>query len=230
MLSVLYLTLNTEPVVQVNTWVSCDSSQPSLPIARSPRLVDEHIYLEDVQTDEDKLNGSMLSSESTFLPFTSDLEPQTTQSDSEDETETFEPDSLAPNHPTQSKKQNTNKAHLSPPVDNLDKNNLEQEVISGAATTAMSQGTKVRTSQNYLETSSDCVKGEMTETLKQEEVGTCTRKSSLMEADRAVVKIQSWWRGQYTRCFHPVAREVRSEIRLRRMQEHILLLSDKLDR
>lgn len=221
---------NAEPVVQFNTWVSCDSSHPSLPIVRSPRLGDEHIYLEDVQTDEDQLNGSMLSSESNFLPFTSDLEPQTTQSDSEDETETFEPDSLAPNHPTQSKKHNTNKAHHSPPVDNLEKNNLEQEVISGAATTAGSQGTRVNTSQNDLETSSDFVKGEMTETPKQEEVGTCTSESSLMEADRAVVKIQSWWRGLYTRCFHPVAREVRGEIRLCRMQEHIVFLSDKLDR
>uniref|UniRef100_A0A3Q2W9H6 Centrosomal protein of 97 kDa n=1 Tax=Haplochromis burtoni TaxID=8153 RepID=A0A3Q2W9H6_HAPBU len=49
------------------------------------------------------------------------------------------------------------------------------------------------------------------------------------EADRAAIKIQSWWRGHYTRCCHPMAREVRSEIRLRRMQEHILFLSEKLD-
>lgn len=172
----------------------------------------------------------MLSSESTFIPFTSDLEPQTTHSDSEDETETFEPDSLAQNHPTQSKKHNTNKAHThSPTVDNLDKNNLK-EVISGAATTAGSQVPKVSTSQHDLETSSDSVKGAMTETSKQEEVGICTHKPSLIEADRAVVKIQSWWRGQYTRRFHPVAREVRSEIRLCRMQEHILFLSEKLGR
>lgn len=218
---------NTEPVVQFNTWVSCDSSHTSLPVVSSPRLGDEHIYLEDVQTDEDKLNGSMLSSESTFLPFTSDMEPQMTQSDSEDETETFEPDSLAPKHPTQSKKHNTNKTHHSSSLDKLERKTFEQEVISGAATTAGSQRAGVSTPQNDLETSSDFVKAEMTETPKQEEVG--TSKPSL-EADRAAVKIQSWWRGQYTRCVHPMAREVRSEIRLRRMQEHILFLSDKLER
>ncbi|KAE8299172.1 Centrosomal protein of 97 kDa [Larimichthys crocea] len=109
---------DTEPVMQFNTWVSCDSSHPSLPVVRSPRHGEEPIYLEDVQTDEDKLNGSMLSSESTFLPFTSDLEAQTTHSDSEDETETFEPDSLAPKRPAQPKKHNNaNKPHGSPTVD-----------------------------------------------------------------------------------------------------------------
>uniref|UniRef100_A0A672GUX4 Centrosomal protein of 97 kDa n=1 Tax=Salarias fasciatus TaxID=181472 RepID=A0A672GUX4_SALFA len=131
-----------EPLVQVNTWVSCDSSCPALPVVRSPRPAEEHIGLEDV--DEDKqLDGSMLSSQSTFPAFTPDLEPQLTHSD------------------------------------------------------------KV--------TSEEAV------------------KSCLMEENKAAVRIQAWWRGQYTRCCHPVAREVRSEIRLRRMQEHILYLSDQLD-
>ncbi|KAF3694724.1 Centrosomal protein of 97 kDa [Channa argus] len=147
------LVQETDSVVQFNTWVSCDTSHPSVPIVRSPNIRDEHIFLEDVQTDEDKLSCCLLSSESTFLPFTSDLEPQTTQSDTE-----------------------------------------------------------------------------VKEARKQEEVGMCINKSSVIEANRAAVKIQSWWRGQVTRCFHPMAKEVRSEIRLRRMQEHILFLSDKLDR
>lgn len=185
--------------------------------------------MEDVQTDEDKLNGSMLSSESTFLPFTSDLEPQTTHSDSEDETETFEPDSLAPKRPAQPKKHNTNKTHHLPAVDKQEKG-IEEEVILSAATTAGSLGVRVSTPQNDLETPSDFGKAEMKEAPKQEQVGMCASKSSLMEADRAAVKIQSWWRGQHTRCCHPVAREVRSEIRLRRMQEHILFLSEKFDR
>ncbi|XP_027146912.1 centrosomal protein of 97 kDa isoform X2 [Larimichthys crocea] len=217
---------DTEPVMQFNTWVSCDSSHPSLPVVRSPRHGEEPIYLEDVQTDEDKLNGSMLSSESTFLPFTSDLEPQTTHSDSEDETETFEPDSLAPKRPAQPKKHNNaNKPHGSPTVDKQ-----EEEVISVAATTAGSPEVRISTPQNDLETSSDLSRVEMKESPKQEEAGVCAGKSILMEADKAAVKIQSWWRGQHTRCCHPMAREVRSEIRLRRMQEHIVFLSEKLDR
>lgn len=229
-LAVWFVYFCTEPVVQFNTWVSCDSSHPSLPVVRSPRLGGEHIYLEDVQTDEDKLNGSMLSSESTFLPFTSDLEPQTNHSDSEDETETFEPDSLAPKCPALPKKHNTNKhTQYSPSVD-IQERGLEEEVISGAAATAGSLGVRVGTPQNDLETSSDFGKAEVKEAPKQEEVSVCASKSGLMEADRAAVKIQSWWRGQHTRCCHPMAREVRSEIRLRRMQEHILFLSEKLDR
>nr|XP_020465178.1 centrosomal protein of 97 kDa [Monopterus albus] len=214
----------TEPVVQFNTWVSCDSAPPSLPIVHSPRLREEHLYLEDVQTD--KLNGSMLSSESTFLPFTSDLEQQTTQSDSEDETETFEPDSLAPKQQKHSKKHKTNHSHQ---VDKQETKMLEEEVVSGGATSAGSLGVRVSTPQNDMETLSDFGKEEVKEALKQEEAGMCARKSSLMEEDMAAVKIQSWWRGQYTRHVHPMAREVRSEIRLRRMQEHILFLSDKLD-
>ncbi|XP_074515051.1 centrosomal protein of 97 kDa [Sebastes fasciatus] len=220
----------TEPVVQFNTWMSCDSAHPSLPVVRSPRLRKEHIYLEDVQTDEEKLNGSMLSSESTFLPFTSHLEPQTTHSDSEDETETFEPDSLAPMRPAQPKKHSTNKTHHhSLPVHKQDMG-LEEEVISGAATTAESLGVRVSTPQNDLEAFSDSGEAEMKEASQQEKVGVCASKLSVMETDRAAVKIQSWWRGQHTRCCHPMAREVRSEIRLRRMQEHILYLSGTLDR
>nr|XP_046259538.1 centrosomal protein of 97 kDa [Scatophagus argus] len=219
----------TEPVMQFNTWVSCDSSQPSLPVVRSPRHREEHIYLEDVQTDEDKLNGSMLSSESTFLPFVSDLEPQLTHSDSEDETETFEPDSLALKRPALPRKHNTNRTYHFPPGDKQDRG-LEEEVISGAAKTAGSLDVRVSTPQSDPETSSDFVKAEMKEAPKQDEVGTCVSKPSSMEADKAAVKIQSWWRGQHTRCCHPMAREVRSEIRLRRMQEHILFLSEKINR
>ncbi|XP_028991816.1 centrosomal protein of 97 kDa [Betta splendens] len=218
----------SEPVVQFNTWVSCDSSHTLLPVVRGPRLEDEHIYLEDIQTDEDKLNGSMLSSESTFLPFTSDMEPQMTRSDSEDETETFEPDSLAPKHPTRTTKHSTDKKHHPPPLDKLERKTCEQEVISGEATTTGSQQFRVSTPQGDLETSSDLDKAKLSETPRQEESGICSSNSN-MNADRAAVKIQSWWRGQYTRCFHPMAKEVRSEIRLRRMQEHIVFLSDKLE-
>ncbi|KAF0026586.1 hypothetical protein F2P81_021323 [Scophthalmus maximus] len=220
--------LETEPVVQFNTWVGCDSSHPPLPAVRSPRLREEHICLEDVETDEDKLDSSMLSSESTFLPFTSDQEPQTTQSDSEDETETFEPDSLAPRCPAQPQKHDTKKKHPSAPVDKQERKTLEEEVTSGAASTVLSLGVSVSVPQQDPETPSDFGEAETKEAPKQEEAGLSANKSSCTEADRAAVKIQSWWRGQYTRSCHPMVREVRSEIRLHRMQEHILFLSEKL--
>ncbi|CAJ1079609.1 centrosomal protein of 97 kDa isoform X2 [Xyrichtys novacula] len=218
----------TEPVVQFNTWVSCDSSQPPLPVFRSLRLGEEHMYLEDVLTDEDKINSSMLSSESTFLPVTSDLDPPMTHSDSEDETETFEPDSLAPKRPAQPKKHNTNKTHQSPV--NKHERCPEEEVLSCAAETAGTPALGVSTLQSAQKTSSDQSEVEIKEATKQEELCTGASHSSTMKADQAAVKIQSWWRGQHTRCCHPMAKEVRSEIRLRRMQEHILFLSEKLDR
>ncbi|KAM4559109.1 centrosomal protein of 97 kDa [Odontesthes bonariensis] len=216
-----------EPVVQFNTWVSCDSSHPSLPVVRSPKLAEEHLILEDVQTDEEKLNSSMLSSESTFLPFTSDLEPLTTHSDSEDETETFEPDSLAPKRPAQARKPNADKMHRSPPAEKSERRTLEEEAVS-VSTTAGSLAVRVGT-QDDPETSPDFGQAEMKEAPKQEDVQMSVSKPGVMEADKAAVKIQSWWRGHYTRCCHPAAREVRCEMRLRRMQEHILFLSDKLD-
>ncbi|KAM8856622.1 centrosomal protein of 97 kDa isoform 2-T2 [Spinachia spinachia] len=220
------LVQETEPVVQFNTWMSCDSPHPPPAVVRSPRLGDELIYLEDVQTDEEKLNGSMLSSESTFLPFPSDLEPHTVHSDSEDETETFESDSLAPKRPAQPRRHNTNATHHSPLADGQERG-LAEEVIFG---TPQPLGVGVSKPQSDLETASDFEKAEMKEAPEPQNVVMCASKSSLMEADRAAVKIQSWWRGQHTRCCHPVAKEVRSEIRLRRMQEYILSLSGQLDR
>ncbi len=181
--------------MQFNTWVSCDSSHPSLPVVRSPRPREEHIYLEDVQTDEEKLSGSMLSSESTFLPFTSDLEAQTTHTDSEDETETFEPDSLAPKRPAQPKKHkhSTHKIHESPTVDKKERGH-EADDISGTATAGGSLEVRVITPQNDLETSSDSCKAEVKQ---QGEDGLCASKASMIAANRAAVKIQSWWRGQF---------------------------------
>lgn len=224
---VCYVYFCTEPVTQFNTWMGSDSSHPSLPKVCSPRLEEEHIYLEDVQADEDKLNSSVLSSESTFLPFTSDLDPQTTHSESEDETETFEPDSLAPKWTAQPKTHNTKKTYHSSRPDKQERE-LEEEVISGAAGAAASVEVRVSTPQNDLETTSDFGKAEMGEAPKQGEVS--ESKPSFMEANTAAVKIQSWWRGQHTRCCHPMAREVRSEIRLRRMQDHILCLTEKFNR
>ncbi|XP_077472783.1 centrosomal protein of 97 kDa [Stigmatopora argus] len=166
--------------VQFNTWVSYDSSSVSLPCISSPKHGEEKLLLEDVQTDEDKLNSSVLSSQSltSSAPI---LEPQSFHSESEDETETFEADSLAPRRPT-----TTATAPPERPDQKEENGTLALELVNLAR--------------------------------------------SLEEATRAAVKIQSWWRGRYTRCCHPKAREVRSEIRLRRMQDHIVSLTQKVER
>nr|XP_055062334.1 centrosomal protein of 97 kDa isoform X2 [Misgurnus anguillicaudatus] len=46
----------------------------------------------------------------------------------------------------------------------------------------------------------------------------------------AAVRIQSWWRGNWARHNHSHAREVRAEIRLRRMQDYIIHLRGELER
>uniref|UniRef100_A0A8C6PIV3 Centrosomal protein of 97 kDa n=1 Tax=Nothobranchius furzeri TaxID=105023 RepID=A0A8C6PIV3_NOTFU len=215
----------SQPVVQFNTWVSSECSHRSLPVVRSTKPASECIYLEDVQTDEDKLNSSLLSSESTFLPFMSDFESQTARSDSEDETETFEPDSLAPKRPSQPKKLNTSKANNLSPMTKDERKAPGEEVVA-VATTAAASAVKVSSSQNDLKISPDFGKAKV-KVPKMEQADTCVNKSSLIEAENAAIKIQSWWRGHYTRGCHPAAREVRGEIRLRRMQEHIVFLVQK---
>lgn len=196
----------------------------SLPVISSPRLRDDHIYLKEEQTDEDKLSCSILSSDSIFLPFASDLDPQMTHSESEDETETFEPDSLAPKWPAHPAN-NTKKTYCLA-LDTEEKT-LQDEVVSSAAATMTSLEAGESISQNDPETRPDVGKAEREPPIENENSG---HKADLLEAIKAAIKIQSWWRGQHTRSCHPEAREVRGEIRLRRMQEHIIYLSGKLER
>ncbi|XP_029499370.1 centrosomal protein of 97 kDa-like isoform X1 [Oncorhynchus nerka] len=230
--------------VQVNTWLGCDPSQVASPPLRSLRGVEERLYLEDVQsqTDEDKLNGSLLSSESTFLLVTS--EPP--RSDSEDETETFEHDSLVPEHPIHPKKTLAEKTLQAPLVkgsESQKEREMERERVSGdshlTCTLTSTAGlpmmgddqSQTNDSAPLQGAYSNCNAVEVRAGSKQEDkalvrcdgLGRC-------EADRAAVRIQAWWRGMWTRRCHPLAKEVRCEIRLRRMQEHIVFLSGEFER
>lgn len=214
-----------EPIRQINTWVGEDSAHTPPSTVCNQRQVEEHIFLEDVQTDEDKLSSSMLSSESTFLPFASDLTPQIINSDSEDETETFEPDSLAPKWPTKPKESSKSQVRHSPIQDKQTK--VVDKVVSGALTTSATLDSHSSAPHNHF-TNSDSAKAKVEQPTKEEQV--YISKLSPTKANKAAVKIQSWWRGQHTRRCHPAAREVRSEIRLRRMQDHILFLTEKCDR
>lgn len=149
--------------------------------------------------------------------------PQIINSDSEDETETFEPDSLAPKRPTKPKESSKIKVGPSPTQDKPLK--VVEKVFSGVLTTS---AVNASTPHNQLETNFDGAEVNLEQVPKQGEVDVV--KIYPTEANKAAVKIQSWWRGQHTRCCHPMAKEVRSEIRLRRMQDHILFLTEKCDR
>ncbi|XP_052379273.1 centrosomal protein of 97 kDa-like [Oncorhynchus keta] len=226
--------------VQVNTWLGCDPSQVTSPPLRSLRGVEERLYLEDVQsqTDEDKLNGSLLSSESTFLLVTS--EPP--RSDSEDEMETFEHDSLVPEHPIHPKKTLAEKT-LQAPLGKGSESQKERERVSGdghlTCTLTSTAGlpmmgddqSQTNDSAPLQGAYSNCNAVEVRAGYKQEDKALvrCDRLGRC-EADRAAVRIQAWWRGMWTRRCHPLAKEVRCEIRLRRMQEHIVFISGEFER
>ncbi|XP_055733539.1 centrosomal protein of 97 kDa-like isoform X2 [Salvelinus fontinalis] len=234
----------TEPaILQINTWLGCEASQAGAPPLRGPRGMEDRLYLEDVQsqTDEDKLTGSLLSSESTFLPVTSDP----ARSDSEDETETFEPDSLAPEHPIRPKKtfpEKTQHAPLEREMENRVKEVTGERVsadspltctLTSTASPPVTAGDQSQTNDSapLQGAYSNCVAADVRVGSKQEEevVLRCDRLGRC-EADRAAVRIQAWWRGMWARRSHPLAKEVRCEIRLRRMQEHIIFLSGELER
>lgn len=221
--------LQTEPTVHFNNWLGCDLTHQSAAIIRNPKG-EEDLHLEDVQTDEYKLNGSLLSSESTFLPVRPDMEPNTDPFESEDETETFEPDSLAPEHPARLKKPSTNKTN--PPPSNKEREKETVDEMAEINRTCASTLTVVKSnhhSSTFLpDTCLDCSMTELK--VRQEEATMQPDRPSSCESESAVIRIQTWWRGLYTRRCHPVAKEVRSEIRLRRMQDHILFLSGQLER
>ncbi|CAL8370771.1 unnamed protein product [Arctogadus glacialis] len=223
-----------EPTVQYNTWMRSDSFHQPGPVLRSTRAAaEESLHLEDVQTDEDRPSGSLLSSVSTFLPAAADVgEPKAALSESEDETETFEPDSLAPERPSLPRKSLIAEICYQCPE------TVQQETVidtESQATAGHREGADVSTACPPVVgpsraqvgpapgTPPDSGGGEVLEEPQQKvEVD--------LDGDRAAVRIQSWWRGQYARHYHPIAREVRSEIRLHRMQEHIVFLSGELER
>ncbi|XP_026519732.1 centrosomal protein of 97 kDa [Notechis scutatus] len=72
-----------ERIIKKNTWVVTKSNDDHSYAVKnvSPTLVQaerntfKDFYLDDIQTDEDKLNSSLLSSESTFMPVASGLSP-----------------------------------------------------------------------------------------------------------------------------------------------------------
>ncbi|XP_069328666.1 centrosomal protein of 97 kDa isoform X3 [Eulemur rufifrons] len=66
--------------------------------------------------------------------------------------------------------------------------------------------------------------------LTQRSVALGHDKVALQKLNEAATKLQACWRGFYTRNYNPQAKDVRYEIRLRRMQEHIVCLTDEIRR
>ncbi|KAG9349630.1 hypothetical protein JZ751_028078 [Albula glossodonta] len=223
--------LVTEPAVQVNSWLGSDHSYAAHMAACNPSSVGEPLYLEDVQTDEDKLHCSLLSSESTFLyPSSPPGPPRLAHSDSEEEV--YEPDSLAPQEPEREGAQPTpdGNANFPPSPTDISATASQDPLKDKEHYSLMEGGQYVQTDvELVLGACSDCAVMEAEPHKEQEVVSQCNGEGQGDPAMSAM-RIQAWWRGIWTRRFHPLAKEVRSEIRLRRMQEHIVYLSGELER
>ncbi|KAJ8253200.1 hypothetical protein GJAV_G00210200 [Gymnothorax javanicus] len=227
------LVKQTDPAVQVNRWLGSDHSYAAPLTARTPPPVGEPLYLEDVQTDEDNLPCTPLPSEGTVLyPASLPAPLDATQSDSEDET--FEPDSLAPEAPQESGR----KGVPSIPDDTPTFRSLPRE--ASPVTSLDLQTDRWRHSltdgcslemdgELVLGACSDCAAVEA-EPRREQEGTAQSDETGRVDRRAAAVRIQAWWRGVFTRRSHPLAREVRAEIRLRRMQEHIVFLSGEVER
>lgn len=202
---------DVDPGVQVNSWMCAESSSPVVSAVRLPLADEDRMIVEDV-TDEEMHHGSLLSSESAFLPFNPAVHHPASAPDSGEEE--FE-DSLAP--PTS--------AQLRP---------LGEESGGGAILASCTHGSGGLEQLSHIDAqfNGDAVfqNGPVEDCGKT--VEDCGRTGTGMQckAHDAAVKIQAWWRGHHTRHCHTQAREVRAEIRLRRMQDHIVHLTAELDR
>lgn len=206
--------VDVDPGVQVNTWMG-PASPPVIAAVRLPPAAEDRMILEDVQTDEEKLHGSLLSSESAFLPFNSAVHPASAPDSGEEEFD----DSLAP------------------PTSALHRPS-EEESVGGAVLASLTQESDhvdrsdINEQRRALNEDAVLRNGSVEDSdwpgMQKAVVPQC--KAKQYEPHDAAVRIQSWWRGHWTRHCHPQAKEVRAEIRLRRMQDHIVHLTAELER
>ncbi|XP_069827190.1 centrosomal protein of 97 kDa isoform X2 [Dendropsophus ebraccatus] len=228
----------SEPVVKVDTWLSTsnaeDNSYTSRNVTSSPGqsgLSHYHnLYLEDVQTDEDKLNCSLLSSESTFMPVAPGLSPVSP--------------TVELRVPGITGDITTNIAVIGISKGISENLLMEEKVKEGdVGTTGSSCIMSVKSIErpnNGYQSSCDSV----TECIQQYSTSSSSSDAvdgkalHLQDKDRdrlncmnkAATKLQSNWRGFYARKRSPKVKEVRYEIRLSRMQEHIVFLSQEVYR
>ncbi|XP_069744754.1 centrosomal protein of 97 kDa isoform X2 [Narcine bancroftii] len=254
-----------EPVIRINSWVEADGhgqqskaiKQFSLILGETSRCCHDALFLEDIQTDEDKLNNSLLSSESTFMPVTTAI-----SSLSPSHNLRLPIDSLTPEGDA------TTPRHLKTGVECEDNEDRKYQKASRKADYEAWQRNE-ESSSKLLPTSSpmqSCVNFPLRESkipisaeltkeqcfpenklsswAQKETVQEVTRENLKPDAsdgskainvnleymNKAAVKIQACWRGFYTRNWNPKAKEMRCEIRLHRMQEHVEYLTQEVIR
>ncbi|XP_056649394.1 centrosomal protein of 97 kDa isoform X2 [Monodelphis domestica] len=260
------ISLENEPVIQVNSWVGTSAHEDHLYAIKSnlsasvqtARFSRNDLHLEDIQTDEDKLNCSLLSSESTFMPVASGLSPVSPtielRLDLEDDGTVIEslkemkkPDvdkevekALWVSKESSVKPENS---EGNPETDGRDgillrpepamASEVSRDCISHSPMAFAGPG-GFRLSSTQLinqDTLSQIISEKLPHRLLPEgSVAVDKDSATLRRMNDAATKLQACWRGFYIRNHHPRAKEVRYEIRLRRMQEHIVCLTDEMRR
>ncbi|XP_027504481.1 centrosomal protein of 97 kDa isoform X3 [Corapipo altera] len=258
------MVLESEPVIQKNSWVGPSANNDHSYAAKNTcpleRSFHKDLYLEDVQTDEDKLNSSLLSSESTFMPVTSGLSPVSPALDLklhgislglEDDDDTVIECVRDVNSRETTNKQEAScvtREHTNRAVGGVEMQENVKEIVvlpspdPGAAGLAANTSSCSVSSEDHVLHSHpstslgaksgvktlcpDQMTGETSDSLAVVDQGA----AELQRMTKAATKLQACWRGFYTRNYHPRAKEVRNEIRLHRMQEHIICLTHEIEK
>ncbi|NXN20938.1 CEP97 protein, partial [Nycticryphes semicollaris] len=255
------IVLEIEPIIRKNSWVGPSANDDHSYAVKNTFLLErslrKELYLEDIQTDEDKLSSSLLSSESTFMPVASGLSPVSPTSDlklrginlglegndtviecvkdvNSGETAnkqeascvtTEHSDKTVGNVETQ---ENIKEGMLLPPANpvkaSLTANTSNCSASSEDQVLHSSPSTSLGTKSGDTTRCSDQMAGESSDLLAVQGA------AQLQRMTKAATKLQACWRGFYTRNHHPRAKEVRYEIRLNRMQEHIICLTDEIEK
>ncbi|KFP25379.1 Centrosomal protein of 97 kDa, partial [Colius striatus] len=252
--------LESEPVIQKNSWVGPSANDDHSYAVKNTyleRTFHKELCLEDIQTDEDKLNSSLLSSESTFMPIasvspTSDLKQHGIDLGLEDDNDTVIEHMRDVNSRETASKQEASCVkgkQLNKVVGSVEtQENIVKEsmVLSppDPVTASLTTNTNncLASSEEQVPHSRPSTSGDAESGVKAlcpVQVTTEGSDSSavvsqgtdeLQRMTKAATKLQACWRGFYTRNFHPRAKEVRYEIRLNRMQEHIICLTDEIEK
>ncbi|NXP23509.1 CEP97 protein, partial [Scytalopus superciliaris] len=258
------MVLESEPVIQKNSWVGPTANNDHSYAVKNPcpleRSFHKDLYLEDIQTDEDKLNSSLLSSESTFMPVASGLSPVSPASDlklrgmrlglegDDDAVTQCVRDVSSRERPNGQEASCVTREHSNRALGSMETQENIQEVMvlpspgPGAGSLAANTSNCSVSSEDHILHSDpntslgakpgvktvcpDQMTGESSDSLAVVSQGA----AELQRMTKAATKLQACWRGFYTRNYHPRAKEVRNEIRLNRMQEHIICLTHEVER
>ncbi|XP_004440023.1 PREDICTED: centrosomal protein of 97 kDa [Ceratotherium simum simum] len=260
----------SEPVIQVNSWVGISSNDDQVYAVKNNFPASVHttrysrndLHLEDIQTDEDKLNCSLLSSESTFMPVASGLSPVsptvelrlqginlgleddgvTDESVKGLENQDFDKeeekgfwaaneDSVQMMRSAISTEVNEKDGLLPCPEPTVTSAVLKDDAHSLTAFPESVGHNVLRVQPDSEETTSQTASEKLPcRVLTHRSAALGQDKVALQKLNEAATKLQACWRGFYARNYNPQAKDVRYEIRLRRMQEHIVCLTDEIRR